>query len=125
MSGWISNIVMGPGADGDRGGPWTLAITSIYEAERWWALEIDERASKPGMKVFLSDRDGLPALIVVESTLNFEAAANELGLDLDVFGSPTLWPQMHRRNHSGAEPTGENGWTWVNSRGDEGFPFRD
>ena len=126
MPRWISNIVMAPGADGDRGGKWKLTITRINTDEHWWALEIDERSSKPGMKVFLSDRDGMPAFIVVESHLNFEDAANDLSLDPDVFGSPTLWPQMHRRNHSGVEPTGESGWTWVNDRGLEGgFPFWD
>jgi hypothetical protein len=125
VTDWISNIVMAPGADGDRGGKWTLTITRINEDEHWCALDIDERASKPGMKVFLSDRDGLPALIVVDSALNFQDACNDLGLDPAVFGSPTLWPQMHRRNHSGVEPTGESGWSWVNEGVLEGFPFSD
>jgi hypothetical protein len=124
MTDWLSNIVMPSETDGDRGGPWTLSVTCMPDREHWWALEIDEEACRPGMKVYRSDRDGTIALVTVDSDLPFEEVAEDLGLHLDVFGSPTLWPVMHRRTFDGEQPTGESGWAWVHRDVDEGFPFR-
>jgi hypothetical protein len=125
MSDWISHIVMSPGADGDHGGRWTLTVTRTSgENSTWWSLTLDEDASEPGLKIYRSQPDGSCAMVVVEAHQPFEDAATHYGLDRAVFGSPTLWPEMHRDwCYTASGGVVENGWAWVHQSVDDEFPF--
>lgn len=128
MSDWISQVVMAPGADGDRGGRWTLTVTRTSgESSTWWGLTLDEQASSTGMKVFRSHPDGQCAMVIVEVDQPFEDAATHYGLDPAVFGSPTLWPEIHRdwRHAHETDRVVENGWAWAHTGVHIGFPFQD
>jgi hypothetical protein len=127
MSDWISQIVMAPGADGDRGGKWTLTTTRINEDEHWWGLTLDEAASSDGLKVYRNQADGQCVMVIVHADQPFEDAATHYGLDSSVFGSPTLWPEIHRdwRHAYGTDRVVDNGWTWMHNDVHGGFPFRD
>jgi hypothetical protein len=128
MSDWISQIVMAPGADGDRGGEWTLTVTrAATDDEAWWGLALDARVSRDGLRAYRSHTDADYSLVTLSSDLPFAKAARDFGLDPAVFGSPTIWPVMHREGllEMGIDDDSESGWAWVHTDMLIGFPFQD
>jgi hypothetical protein len=128
MSDWISQIVMAPGADGDRGSKWMLTVTRLAtDGAPWWGLTLDEAASTDGLKVYRNQANGQCVMMTVEANQPFEDAATHYGLDSAVFGSPTLWPEIHRdwRHAYGTDRVVDNGWTWMHNDVHGGFPFKD
>jgi hypothetical protein len=117
-SDWVSIIDLPYGADGlVGGGPWRLqVIRTSYSRGHfggWWALHT--AVTTRGSTVHF-DEVGDACRVEVVSSEPFEEAAEQYGLDPEVFGSPTLWPGVSNQ-------VAERGWMWTFTDMPEPFPF--
>ena len=121
MTNWIALIDLPPDTDGVSGGkePWSLRVIRVAsnpESLHWWEVNGDQPSS--GLTIFRDEKNEICRVDLV-SNLPFEDAARVHGLDTRVFGSPTLWPLIHRPVTQAGRSTG---WLWTFSE-EEPFPF--
>lgn len=121
MNNWIALVDLPAGTDGVEGGkePWQLRVIRVSPEEEfghWWEVNADEPSH--GLTVYRDHSNEICRVDLV-SNLPFENAARAHNLNTSVFGSPTLWPLIHRPLTREGKSAG---WLWTFSEM-KPFPF--